>query len=58
MYKFNEYFKEKKLSEEKDLKEKRTEKFQCESDDAGWNTLEGNQSVVDTYVKWITRKIK
>ena len=56
MYKFSQYFEEKKLSEKRDLKEKRQEKFQSESEDAGWNMLEGNQHAVDKYVKWITRK--
>ena len=60
MKSFNEYFESKKLAEEKRerdiVEEKRKKEIVEEQQDAGWESFEGNQSAVDMYVEWITRR--
>ena len=59
---FNEYFEKKRLAKEQQesyiLKEKKLKELEQETQDAGWDTLEGNPHLVDEYVKYITRNSK
>ena len=62
MKSFNEYFESKQLAEEKrerDIVEnKRKVELEEETYPSGWGIFEGNQSAVDMYVDWITKRNK
>jgi len=60
MRSFNQYFEDKQLAEEKrerDVVEKKKKaKLEEETNPSGWGTFEGNQSAVDMYVDWATKR--
>ena len=60
MKSFNEYFENKKLAEEKyehDIVEKKRKvELEEETCPGGWDTFVGNQSAVDMYVDWATKR--
>jgi hypothetical protein len=62
MDRFNEYFEKKRLSEEQHrrdiLEQKKLKELEYETQDAGWESLEGNPHIVDEYVEHITRNSK
>ena len=59
MFRFNEYFEKKRLAEEQQerdvLNEKKLKALAYETQDAGWESLEGNPELVNEYVQYITR---
>ena len=55
MYTFNQYFEEQQLAEERLQEEKRKAEHELEYGAGGWSTLEGNQPMVEDYIKWITK---
>ena len=59
---FNDYHSEKELAREKQelyaYEEKKLKTIEEETQDAGWDSLEGKPELVDEYVKFITRHSK
>ncbi len=62
MRRFNEYNDDKILAKKKQesyvREEKKLKRLEEETQDAGWESLEGKPELVDEYVKFITRYSK
>tara|TARA_Y100001938_G_C8088446_1_gene433538 strand:+ start:1417 stop:1605 length:189 start_codon:yes stop_codon:yes gene_type:complete len=62
MLNFNDYNKAKKTAEDKQelyvREEEKLKKLEEETQDTGWDSLEGKPHLVDEYVKHITRNSK
>jgi len=59
---FNDYYTDKQLAKERQElfveEEKKLKSIEEETQDAGWESLEGKPELVDEYVKFITRYSK
>ena len=62
MFRFNEYFEKNRLAKEQQerdiFEQKKLKELEQETQDAGWESLEGNPHLVDEYVNYITRNSK
>ena len=62
MFRFNEYFEKNRLAKEEQerdtLRQKKLKELKQETQDAGWESLEGKPELVNEYVKHITRNSK
>ena len=60
MKSFNEYFESKQIAQEEQersvVEQKRKKQIAEEQEYVGWESFEANQSAVDMYVEWITRR--